>query len=126
MLCEADCFIEAPLVDFIKVLHGVCSVLEKNNVGYFSFGDKNDIFLGPLQSEYLDEMAGCSFAYITNKIIGCQCILFPKFIREFLIDAFTKEPWDVSDIFLNKCPLSYLPIFNSIFLDLINLLLDIY
>jgi autotransporter strand-loop-strand O-heptosyltransferase len=28
--------------------------------------------------------------------------MFPQFVREFLKDAFSKEPWDVSDIFLNN------------------------
>jgi hypothetical protein len=43
----------------------------------------------------------CAWIFITNKIIGIQCIMFPKHIREYLLNKLKTHPWDAADLYFN-------------------------
>ena len=80
--------------------------LKNENIDYFSFGDTKTLDHGWLQSEVVKTIPNEDWLFITNKIIGLQCIMFPKHIKGFLFDQLLKHKWDAADIY-----------FNTIFVD---------
>lgn len=100
ILCEGDCLIETDTNSFIETVEKCASKLESLNVGFMSFGDKDTLEYGWPQSPIIQEVD--ELMYITNKIIGLQCIMFPKFIKSELLNKILTNPWDASDIYFNN------------------------
>jgi hypothetical protein len=100
IVCERDCLLEKPPTDVLDLLERTFQVMEKENVEYFSFGDTVDLDHGYPQSEKIRELPG-GFAYLTDKIIGLQFIIFSKPGRDFLREKFKERGWYGMDIWLN-------------------------
>ena len=98
IVAEADCKITVPIEDFVKMLYRVGEAMEKNDITYFSFGDKQNMETGYLESPKIKDFDGIDFMYETNKIICVQCIMFKKSDREFLINILQKEKWHAADL----------------------------
>ena len=101
IVCEGDCLIEVPIEDFTNKVFEACRIVEDNNIGYFSFGDTRTLEHGWLQSPMIQEVANQNLLFVTNHIIGLQCIMFPKFIDKWLKEKLRKEKWDASDMYFN-------------------------
>jgi glycosyltransferase involved in cell wall biosynthesis len=102
IICEGDCKIEIPLEDFISKVEQVCTTVKNTDIGYISFGDKATLEHGWLQSPKIEDIPNQDLIYITNHIIGLQCIMFPKNVFKWLKDKFSNQNWDAADIFLNS------------------------
>lgn len=102
IICEGDCKLEVPMEEFINSVEKVCSIVKDTDIGYVSFGDKATLEHGWLQSPKIEEVPNQDLIYITNHIIGLQCIMFPKKSLKWLASKFLNEKWDAADIFLNS------------------------
>jgi hypothetical protein len=102
MVCEGDCKIEMPIEDFIKTVESTCPTITDNNIGYMSYGDKATLEHGWLQSPVVREIPNQDLIYITNHIIGIQCIMFPIEIKKWLKEKLRTEKFDAADIFFNS------------------------
>jgi hypothetical protein len=102
MVCEGDCKIEMPIEDFIKTVESTCPTITDNNVGYMSYGDKATLEHGWLQSPVVREIPNQDLIYITNHIIGLQCIMFPINIKKWLKEKLRTHSWDAADMFYNS------------------------
>lgn len=101
MICEGDCLIETDLKAFITVVEDSIPIMYENNIGYMSFGDKALLESGILQSHVVEEIPKQDLLYITNSIIGIQCIMFPASTSSYLKEQFRTHPWDTADYFFN-------------------------
>jgi FkbM family methyltransferase len=101
LICERDCILTVKPIEFYSKIMEYCPVILKEDISYFSFGDKIDIETGILQSEIKRKLEETDEIYITNKIIGLQSIMFPKSSRAFLLDRFKSVPWYGMDIWFN-------------------------
>jgi hypothetical protein len=101
IVCEGDCLIEAPINEFVRKVEASCPVLNKRNIGFMSFGDKETLEHGWMQSPVTEETPEADFMYITNHIIGLQCIMFPKFTKDYLKTQLRTHKWDAADMYFN-------------------------
>ena len=101
-MCEGDCIIEVPIEEFVNKVFDACRIVDDNNIGYFSFGDTRTLEHGWLQSPKTQDIPNQDLAFITNHIIGLQCIMFPKTISAWLKEKLRVEKWDASDMFFNQ------------------------
>lgn len=101
MICEGDCLIETDLKLFSDKVKEACKIMINHNIGYFSFGDTKTLEHGWPQSPLIENVPDQNLLYITNHIIGIQCIMFPSKIKAWLKNEFRTKPWDAADIFLN-------------------------
>jgi FkbM family methyltransferase len=85
---------------FIEKLNEAMTLTTKYNLDYVSFGGIYDLAYGVLQSRVMEEMTEDFF--VCDKIIGCQCLLFPQKSRKKIKEILRREPWDALDIYLNK------------------------
>jgi FkbM family methyltransferase len=90
---------------FMSKLHEAIGLIDKHNLDYVSFGGIYDLEFGVLQSRVVEEMTEDFF--VCDKIIGCQCILFPQKSRKKLKEILRTEPWDALDIYLNNVSAKY-------------------
>jgi hypothetical protein len=102
MVCEGDCKIEIPIEDFIKTVESTCPTITDNSIGYMSYGDKATLEHGWLQSPVVREIPNQDLIYITNHIIGLQCIMFPINIKKWLKEKLRTHSWDAADMFHNS------------------------
>ena len=102
IVCEGDCMIEVAIEEFCNKVFEAARICEENNIGYFSFGDTRTLEHGWLQSPKIQDVPNQNLLFITNHIIGLQCIMFPKFTKKWLKERFRKEKWDASDMFFNQ------------------------
>jgi hypothetical protein len=100
IVCEGDCLIEGDVGSFQHKVEKCALMLEKNNIGFMSFGDKDTLEFGwpqsPVVREVNDDM------YITDHLIGMQCIMFPKFVKSYLKNKLRTHPWDAADMYFNS------------------------
>ena len=102
MVCEGDCILEVAPDRFTELVYQAADIIKDNNIGYFSFGDTKTLEHGWPQSPVIAEIPNQDIAYITNHIIGIQCIMFPARIKSWLRSMFMKSKWDAADIFFNN------------------------
>ena len=102
IVCEGDCIIEVPIDEFANKVFDACRIVDDNNIGYFSFGDTRTLEHGWLQSPKTQDIPNQDLAFITNHIIGLQCIMFPKLVSGWLKERLRIEKWDASDMFFNQ------------------------
>ena len=100
IMCEGDCKVEMEISEFVSKVESACSVVKQNNIGYISFGDRNTLEHGWLQSPVIQELPNTD-VFITNHIIGLQCIMFPKMIKDWLFNSLRHHPWDGADMYFN-------------------------
>jgi glycosyltransferase involved in cell wall biosynthesis len=101
IVCEGDCLIEVPINEFVQKVEASCPVLNKRNIGFMSFGDKETLEQGWMQSPIVEETPEADFMYVTNHIIGLQCIMFPKFTKDYLKSQLRTHRWDAADMYFN-------------------------
>lgn len=102
IICEADCVLECSLTDFSERMQQIMPLMEKHEIGCFSFGDKIHLFGDDEVSNKVSDIPDCDNAFITNGIFGLQCIMFARSARPYLLAALRVEPWDAFDLFLNR------------------------
>jgi hypothetical protein len=102
IVCEGDCIIEVPMEEFARKVFEAASLCEENNIGYFSFGDTHTLEHHWLQSKVIDTIPNQDLMFITNHIIGLQCIMFPKLAKRFLQEKLRLHNWDAADIYFNS------------------------
>jgi hypothetical protein len=101
IVCEGDCLIEVPIEEFINKVKQSCDLIIENDIHYYSFGDTKTLDFGWYQSNVIREIPNQDLLFITDKIIGLQCIMFPKKMKKFLHDQLRKHKWDAADIYFN-------------------------
>lgn len=101
IVCEGDCKVEVPMDEFIEKVESVCSIIKNTDIGYVSFGDSKTLEHGWLQSPVVKELPDQNLIYITDHIIGLQCIMFPKKVIKWLIYKLINEKWDAADMYFN-------------------------
>jgi len=101
IVCEGDCLLEVLPTTFLDTVYKVGELINKHGIDYFSFGDIHTLEEGWFVSPVVEEITGQDLLFITNKIIGIQCIMFPKHIKEFLFEKLKTYPWDAADLYFN-------------------------
>ena len=101
IVCEGDCLLEVNAIDFTNKVYQVSRLCNENNIGYFSFGDTKTLEHGWLQSPVIETIPNQDLLFITNHIIGLQCIMFPKFTSDWLKHQLRTQKWDASDMLFN-------------------------
>jgi hypothetical protein len=100
IVCEGDCKLLLSVNDFVYKVEAACSVVNDQNIGYMSFGDTKTLEHGWLQSPVVQDLPNTD-VFITNHIIGLQCIMFPKKVKSWLFENLRVSPWDGADMFFN-------------------------
>jgi hypothetical protein len=100
IVCEGDCLIEEDVENFIHKVEKCALMLEENNIGFMSFGDKDTLEFGWPQSPVIREVN--EDMYVTDHLIGMQCIMFPKFVKSYLKNKLRTHPWDAADMYFNQ------------------------
>ena len=101
IVCEGDCLIEVPIEEFIDKVKQVCNIVIESDIQYFSFGDTKTLDFAWHQSNVIKEIPNQDLLFITDKIIGLQCIMFPRKTREFLYEQLRNHKWDCADSYFN-------------------------
>jgi glycosyltransferase involved in cell wall biosynthesis len=101
IVCEGDCIIEVPIEEFIQKVEKSYQLLVDNNIGYMSFGDVKTLEHGWLQSPVREVVLDQDLLFITDHIIGLQCIGFPKFVKKWLFEKLRNQKWDAADMYFN-------------------------
>jgi hypothetical protein len=100
IVCEGDCIIETSIDEFITTVEECANQFVENGIEYMSFGDKNTLEHGwpqsPMVKDINDKM------YLTNHIIGLQCIMFPAHIAPWLKETLRTHKWDAADMYFNE------------------------
>jgi hypothetical protein len=100
IVCEGDCLIEGDVQEFIRKVESCSKMLDEHNIQIMSFGDKDTLEFGWPQSPVIKEVN--EDMYITNHLIGMQCIMFPSSLATELKDVLRKAPWDAADMYFNS------------------------
>jgi hypothetical protein len=101
IVCEGDCILEVSHEEFMSKVYQACEIINNEEIDYFSFGDTGLLESGWQQSSVISEIPNQDLLFITNKIIGIQCIMFPKHIRKFLFNQLIDHKWDAADLYFN-------------------------
>jgi hypothetical protein len=101
IVCEGDCIIEVPTEEFVNKVNMVCEIINNEDISYFSFGDTKTLDFGWHQSNEIRKIPNQDLLFITDKIIGLQCVMFPIKTREYLTNKLRTEKWDCMDTFFN-------------------------
>lgn len=96
IVCERDCILEKDSTELKTLLSKTYDAMSKHDVHFFSFGDKVDLSECYLQSNVIENIE--DFAYVTDKIIGLQFVIFDKQGVDFLKEAFIHEKWQAMDL----------------------------
>lgn len=103
IVCEGDCLFEKSHTEFIALLNNITNTCENNDIGYFSFGDIKTLDKGIVQSNIKTIPKNQNECFITDKIIGTQCIMFNKNIKNKLMNEFSlNQSWYIIDGWLNE------------------------
>ena len=100
IVCEGDCIIETPIEEFISTVEDCANHLVENGIEYMSFGDKDTLEHGWPQSPIIKDVN--DKMYVTNHIIGLQCIMFPAHIAPWLKEILRMRKWDAADMYFNN------------------------
>jgi len=101
MILESDCKLTVPIEEFVNKVYESCNIIQQYNIQYMSFGDNKNLRTGEMVSD-VKENTTVPWMYVTNKIIGIQCIMFPKSIKNFVQRSYETMLWDVSDLYFNN------------------------
>jgi FkbM family methyltransferase len=99
MILESDCKLTVPIEEFVAKVYQSCDEIINRNITYMSFGDNRNLRTGEMVSDNHGTIN--DWMYITNKIIGIQCIMFPRSARDFILRSYDTNLWDVSDLLFN-------------------------
>ena len=87
--------------EFVNKVESSYQIIEDNEIGYMSFGDVKTLEHGWLQSTVKEVVPDQNLLFITDHIIGLQCIAFPISVKKWLLERLRTEKWDASDMFFN-------------------------
>lgn len=99
IVCEGDCLIEGDVGKFIHKVEKCALLLDDYNIKMMSFGDKDTLEQGWPQSPVIKEVN--DDMYITNHLIGLQCIMFPASVSRSLKHILCTHKWDAADLYFN-------------------------
>ena len=99
IVCEGDCLIEGDVGNFIHKVEKCALLLDENNIKIMSFGDKDTLEFAWPQSPVVKEVN--EDMYITNHLIGLQCIMFPISVAKTLKHILRTANWDAADLYFN-------------------------
>lgn len=102
MVCEGDCLIEVSSNEFKNILSQVCEIMDREKIDYFSLGDYDTLQTGIRQSNVIYTPENQNICYVTERIIGLQCILFSKNFKKRLFEYLRTSKWDAADIYFNN------------------------
>lgn len=102
VVCEGDCKIDVSMEQFIHTIEDTIKSINKHNIGYMSYGDKKTLEHGWEQSPVVEEIPNQDLLYVTNHIIGLQCIAFSKSTRKWLQNTLRQHHWDAADCYFNS------------------------
>jgi len=100
IVCEGDCIIETDIHFFVQKVEQCAHLLGPNNIDIMSFGDKDTLEHGWPQSPVRKEVN--ETMYVTDHIIGLQCIMFPINTATWLKDVLRTHKWDAADMYFNN------------------------
>ena len=100
MILESDCTLTVPIEEFVDKVFQSCEHINERGVHYMSFGDNRNLRTGEMVSDNHGTIT--DWMYLTNKIIGIQCIMFPKFAKESILRSYETCLWDVTDLLYNE------------------------
>jgi hypothetical protein len=100
IVCEGDCIIEGDVDNFIHKVEKCALMLDDYNIKIMSFGDKDTLEHGWPQSPVVEEVN--EDMYITNHLIGLQCIMFPISAAKTLKQILRTADWDAADMYFNN------------------------
>ena len=100
IVCEGDCIIETDIHFFVQKVEECAHLLGPNNIDIMSFGDKDTLEQGWPQSPVRQEVN--ETMYVTDHIIGLQCIMFPIKTAPWLKDVLRLHKWDAADMYFNN------------------------
>jgi glycosyltransferase involved in cell wall biosynthesis len=100
IVCEGDCIIETDIHFFVRKVEECAHLLGPNNIDIMSFGDKDTLEHGWPQSPVRKEVN--ETMYVTDHVIGLQCIMFPIKTAPWLKDVLRLHKWDAADIYFNN------------------------
>ncbi len=101
IICEGDVKLEVPSDLFYDTIMRIANIMDVEDMAYFSFGDKSTLETKVLQSNEISVPKNQTLCYITDKIIGIQCIMFNKKYKHIFKNSFVNEPWYVADGWYN-------------------------
>ena len=99
IVCEGDCLIDTDIHNFIRKVEKCAHLLGPNGINYMSFGDTATLDNAWPQSPIIRDVN--EDMYVTDHIIGLQCIMFPNTIAESLKDKVRTHKWDAADMYFN-------------------------
>jgi hypothetical protein len=99
IVCEGDCLIEGDVENFQHKVEKCALLLDENNIKIMSFGDKDTLEFAWPQSPVVKEVN--EDMYITNHLIGLQCIMFPISAAKTLKYILRTADWDAADLYFN-------------------------
>ena len=99
IVCEGDCLIEGDVGNFIHKVEKCALLLDDYNIKIMSFGDKDTLEFAWPQSPVVKEVN--EDMYITNHLIGLQCIMFPASAANTLKQILLTANWDAADLYFN-------------------------
>ena len=92
MICECDCTLLVPPEIFYKEVLRPCGFMERNNVVYLSFGNTNTT---------TEEEKSPGKYTIVPQIFKSHCVLFPRKVKDYMIQCYQEYPWDNDDYWRN-------------------------
>ena len=99
IVCEGDCLIDTDIHNFIRKVEQCAHLLGPNGINYMSFGDTATLDNAWPQSPMIRDVN--EDMYVTDHIIGLQCIMFPNTIAESLKEKVRTHKWDAADMYFN-------------------------
>ena len=100
IVCEGDCLIEGDIHNFVRKVEQCAHLLGPNGINYMSFGDTATLDNAWPQSPMIRDVN--EDMYVTDHIIGLQCIMFPATIAEWLKERVRIHKWDAADMYFNN------------------------
>ena len=97
MILESDCTLTVPIEEFVDKVFQSCNYINNHGIHYMSYGDNRNLRTGEMVSDVIEKL-DVDWMYLTNKIIGIQCIMFPKISKDFIMRSYETVPWDVTDL----------------------------
>jgi FkbM family methyltransferase len=94
---------DAKIIDlnkFNELINESIKLFENQSVDLISFGGPYDLENGVLQSKVHKKLSDNFF--ISDRVIGCQCIVIGKHFRKKIIKLLLNEKWDALDLYLTN------------------------
>ena len=98
IICEGDALLTEDVLTVADRINDAIQACETHDIKYFSLGSRYALEDGTLQSITIEQHGDI---HLVDRLIGIQTIMFPKKIRQYLVDKFKYATWDGADIFLN-------------------------